>query len=939
MLSSLDAEAHVAAAATSPAANPARSAPGTARRVRPPLLSIALPPIDVDAMSPLMTAPRAEAHASLPSSRASPTPLDADRTSSAGDAAHRRSSWEKMLSADAPQTVPLATSSAITASPRFPVLHLAIHACEDEVAPLQTLYLRLFREAEERAQRQLRVREQRRAAQKPREKERCTPRPHVLSSRCEPTAGQHSASPDAPAPSANGPAQMSSGAAQMRGARSPARASAPMGATVTNSKETEAGHTGEDAACERLYRNATKQAERRERRLQALREAQEADFQANCTFHPSLSQVEEGHRERKPTRRARSHSSGAGGMARARGAEANLGDGRGALPHRAMSSSAAQRTPSRSSRQFSATQEELQAAHPRRLAELWWRTEEETRSSLHTGVPRSKASEPPCTYLEKAKSCRGLIGAGSEHFAHYVKGRQTRSTSTVGPQHCRGALAVSTPRLDSASLSDRPPQSESEPSSAPSGTFGTPQQHTPARSRVREKTTKTSDDGRAAVAPPQVFGRLFRDSDERAAVRAFIELMREKWMHTELYKPKAPSNGASAAARTHRDGQQRSSARQRPPGAQCNKDTTAAIALAVGGAAARESPPRHADTNRPFAVGYTVFDALYAEREELQWRREIRHLQVEGDAETCTFHPFVDARSRVLAEERSRRLSEGNGLAAETVRERRTRTAAGAEAKEATCCAQMHFSDPAFSQPQTERNRRRQEELLTALPHKCSGVVAECCFRPARSQATRSMTEGKRSHLQIIDDHKLAQQLIGARMSCPGNNSVTAAAAATTPLSPSAKRTPRARGMWVPTGATTWDAPPASVKDLAQSTIDRAEGYEVLRSVSPPSPQWHAGLCACIGLELAVRAAGSPVKQHRSQCSIPHGGACVYSSRDANGMPGAAAGSGTAGMHRFKAALEDNAGTVHIATAASSTYLRHLESELQTALEDCSKCV
>ncbi|CAG9580394.1 conserved hypothetical protein [Leishmania major strain Friedlin] len=718
----------------------------------------------------------------------------------------------------------------------------------------------------------------------------------------------------------------------MREARSPARVSAPMDATVANSKETEASHTGEDAACERLYRNATKQAEQRERGLQALREAQEVSFQANCTFHPSLAPVEEGHRKRKPTRRARSHSAGAGSMAGARG-------GRGTLPHRPMSSSAAQRTPSRSSRQLSVAQEDLRAAHPRRLAELRRRTEEEARSSLCTGIPRSKASEPPRTYREQKKGCRGLIGAGSEHFAHYVNGRQTPLASTVGPQHCQGALAVSTPRLGGNSLLDRPPQLESEPSSAPSGTVGTPQQHAPARSGVHEKTTKTSDNGHAAVAPPQVFGRLFRDSDERAAVRAFIELMRKKWMHTELYRSTTPSNGASAAARTHRDDQRRSSAKQRPPGAPCNKDAAAAIALAAGGAAARESPPRRTDTIRPFAVGHTVFDALYAEREELQRRRENRHLQAGSDAETCTFHPFVDARSRVLAEECSRRLSEGNGLAAETVRERRARTAAGAEAKEAACRAQVHASDPAFSQPQTERNRERQEELLTALLHKCSGDVAERRLRRARSQLTGSMTEGKRGHLQIIDNHKTAQQLIGARMTCPGTTSVTAAAAATTPLSPSVRRTPRAGRMWVPSGATTRDAAPASVKDLAQSTIDRAEGYEALRSVSPLSPQRREGLCACFGLERAVRAVGSPVEQHCSQCSIPHSGACVYSPRDANGMPGAAARSGTAGMHRFKAALEDNTGTLHIAGAASSAYLRQLESELQTALEDWSQCV
>lgn len=724
----------------------------------------------------------------------------------------------------------------------------------------------------------------------------------------------------------------------MSDARSPARVRAPMDATVTNSKKAEEGHTGEHAACERLYRNVTKQADRRERRLQALREAQEADFQAKCTFHPSLFPVEEGHRERKATRRARAHSAGAGGMTGARGAEANLGGGRGVLPHRAMSSSAAQRTPSHSSRQFSTAQEKLQAAHPCHLTEPRGRTEEETRPSLCTGVPRSKASEPPRTYLEE-KGCRGLIGAGSEHLAHYVKGRQTPSASTVGPPRCGGALAVSTSPLDSISLADRPLQSESEPSSAPSGTCGTPQQHTPARSGVHEETTMTSNDGRAAVTTPQVFGRLFRDSDERAAVREFIQLMREKWVHTELYKPKAPSNGASAVARTHHDRQRRSSVRQRLPGAPCNKDTAAAIAIAAGGTAAPESTPHHADTNRPFAVGHTVFDAFYAEREELQRWREIRHLQAESDAGTCTFHPFVDARSRVLAGERSQRLSEGNGTAPETERERRARTAAGAEAEAAACRAPAHVSCPAFSQSQTVQSRRRQEELLTALLHQCSGDVAECRFRPARSQVTGSVTEGKRSYLQIIDNHKSAQQRIGARMSCPGNTSVSVAAAATTPLSSSVKRTPRARGMWAPAGATRWDAAPASVKDPEQLTIDRAEGHEALRSVSPRSPQWNEGLCANIRLERTVGAADSPVAQHRSQCGMLHDDACVYSSCDANGMAGATAAPGPAGMHRLKAALGEDTGTVRIAGAASSAYLRQLESELQAALMDWSQCV
>ncbi|AIO01156.1 hypothetical protein LPMP_322710 [Leishmania panamensis] len=760
------------------------------------------------------------------------------------------------------------------------------------------------------------------------------------------TVGQRSASPDAPASCANGSARALLRAARTNDARSPLRIRAHVDGTAVSSKRTGADHTEEHAACERLYRNA---AERAERRLRASREAQEAEFQANCTFHPSLILVKEGHRERSTSQRARSRSAGAKGVASARGAEAGLGDGSGASLHRATGSSAVQRTPLHSWRQCLAAQAVMLATRERRLAELQRGTGEKSKPSLYPRSPRTKTREHPHTYLEE-KGYKGPINGGSKHLLHCVKGKEIPSGTVAGlssvlptgPQRGGSAPSASTPPLAGTLLADKPSQQESGSSDASPGSFTTPQRPTPVRSGVQDKrTTDHTSTNAIPEALPHVFGRLFRDSDERASARALIQLMKEHGEDTELCQSKPSRNDVPTSARALYNGQLRPSARQRSPGAPGSKDTATAIALAIGNAAASESTPQHPDVNRPFYADHTVLDALYAEPEALQQRRETRHFLTENDAEAYRHHPCLDARCPVLAEDRARRHSEANSAAAETVRGPRSWFASDAEGKEGIRGARVHFSYPTFAQRQMERDRRRQEELLTALLNEGCGDGRECRFHPALPQATEEMTERNRSYIQVIENAKLAQLLIGAGVNHSGNSLATATAGAATtapPMSLLDKRTPRARGMWASSSATAGNAALGDRENSAPSAIDSAEGYEALPSVSPPSQQWHGDLYVNTAPEYAVRAAGSPAEQHRSRRGASNDSACVHSTRDTNGRSGAGGVPRTPDMSRFEGALEGDIGALRIAATASSTYLRQLESELQDALKDQLWC-
>ncbi|KAG5471082.1 hypothetical protein CUR178_02390 [Leishmania enriettii] len=729
----LAATVHAADAATaSTPAYLARSAPGKTQRARLPLLSIALPPIDMDAMNSIMTTPKSEAPVPLPFSAASCSPFRAGGHPGSGTEAHRRSPRKKKCGAGAPHAAPLSPSPAMNSVPRVPILQLAVHATEDEVSPAHILYTRLFREAEERLQRQPRARKRRAAAQQL-QKESRAHHPHSLLSLGESTACQSVETPNADAASADKSAQVSSGAAQMRNAHAPARTSARMGDTGPRNKRTEAGHTPEAAAFERLYRNATEQVERRERRRQAQQEAQEAEFKATCTFRPSLSSVKEGFFGRCADQRVRSHSARAGGVASARGAAVGPEGGSGASPHRAKGSSVVRRTPSRSWRHFSAAQEEMQVAGKRHLGEWRRRTEEGSKPSLYAILPSSNVCEHLPTHLEKVKGSKGSADGWSERFAHFRIGMEIPATA----------------------------------------------------------------------------------------------LMREKGEYLELHNAKTARNGACASGRTPRSG-------QRPSSAPSHKDTAAAfVTLASSGAAARMTARQRADAEGPFAVSRTVFDALSTEQEELQ------------------------------------RRPEGH-------------------------------------------------------------------FRPDLSRQTEAMFDGEVSCTAIADHPTLAQQQRMSDDMCrAGHCSVPAAAAAAVSLlSPPRKRTPCAAGTRASTAAMTRDPVPVAEEDLEPFVINGAAGYETLKSVSPLLQRWHDVVYANSVHEPAMGAMGSPEQPHRSHLGAPHGSTSACSLHEVNGRTSAAGGPNAVGKPRFQGAIKENIGTVQIAGAASSAYLRQLESELHDALKD-----
>ncbi|KAG5470663.1 hypothetical protein LSCM1_01909 [Leishmania martiniquensis] len=691
-----------------------------------------------------------------------------------------------------------------------------------------------------------------------------------------------------------------------------------MGDRGSSNQRAEAGHTQESAACERLYRNAAEQAARLQRRLQVLREAQEAEFRANCTFRPSVNTAKEGFRERHTSQRVRSHSAGVMGSRRARSTTAGTGaGGGGARPRRAKSSSAVQRSPSRLRRQSLAAPEE-------------------TSPILYACVPRCVSCKHQRADQESDKGCNGTVDGLSEHLTGFMNGTQSPGTTatrfpsafTRSCQPGGGAARVSTSLPDDTSRGCRPPQSQSDPGGVPLRIFTTPQHQTQACCGAHAQNT-TGEDDTAAAALPQVPNSLSRDSDDRRAVRALIQLMGE---HEELPHAKSARNGASKWAHTPRNRQWSTSLGLRRSRALCNKDTTAAIALASGGAASPGIARQRADADRPVAVRHTVFHARCGEQEELQRRLERQQMQRKGGKEKYTFPTFSNAQGGAPVEEGAWRHTERTSAAAETGREGHPQNAADAEAKETACRAQVRFSYPAFSKRQVERDRRRTEELVALLLHERSDDVCECRFRPALSKLTEVMAEGKRHYIPLTHYPTPAQQRMGAGMCRTAKRSVTATANARTPLPFSGKRTPRARGMRASTSAVTRDREPASLEDLERFATDGPEGGGALQSGAPPLQQWHDFACASGALTPTVGATKSLEQPPYPQVGAPHASARAHSLPDVNRRAGASLGPSAVEAPRLQGATKEDMGTVHIAGTASSTYLRQLELELQDAL-------
>ncbi|KAK7201965.1 hypothetical protein NESM_000264500 [Novymonas esmeraldas] len=917
LTSSPPGEAHAAVSAAEgesralPSADVARggSGPATARRAQPPLLSVALPP----------TAAITAAEWDVRGHTAPPPPPPEAKA----DVQHP-SLTASRSSANTPSAGGITASVAAAPVNTIPVLQLPCYTCEDAIAPVRTLYTRLFHEAEEREQRHRRAAQQRHLAQQQREKEQCTFRPRVAPTResAEPAAMAHRRSS-----SARSPAKDAS-AVEEAGAREPTPAA-------------------DDATYERLYRNSTEQAERRARRLQALRDAQEAELQANCTFRPSVSPAASGRRGRSSSaRRTRLHEDETG-----REEEKDGAAGAGA-PRRATSASAARRTPSRSWKQFLTAQDEMQATQERHLAELRQRAAEESRPRLYTGVPRSKASRHLRTYLETEKGYKGPIEGWSERFASYMKTKTAQAPATATTDAPPRVNAEDHTVLDDTS----PPRTSAEP----------------RRARSNRRTT-------TAATPHPVFERLFHDGEERVAVRELLQLMRQDREHKELYQPNASrtdaaaaeSSGAAAgvatsAGRTPRGGPRRSSsssaavaaaaaaAAARTTCSATPEDTAAAIALATGGTAPLERSASHGSgTTPPPTAPLSVFDALYAEQQELQRRREVRHLQAENDAETFTFRPAVSQRSRTLAEERARRQSQSGGSAGESVRERRARAAAEAAALEAASRAQVQFSYSTFAHRQAERDRRRQEELLTVLLNERSGVVGECRFRPALSEVTEAIAGTQCNYAQLIDHPETLRHL-------DGSGATRLATAATTPSSTNGAGATGARASrdapWLPhrsslrrpngsvTAQSAGSSAPTASQNAAESVVGGEERRGVVHSASPlESQRWRGNGCVMVdAVESAAKPATAPGQQQQQQQQrSPR-------VRSHDSTPGAFtrndAGWSSGDLPRV---LDDDgtghkgtdATSMHIAGAASSTYLRQLESELQEALMDWSQCV
>ncbi|KPA84855.1 hypothetical protein ABB37_01323 [Leptomonas pyrrhocoris] len=817
----------------------------------------------------------------------------------------------------APRTSPLSKShktpakpSGTAAAPVVPTLQLSIKACEDEVTPVKTLYSRLFHEAQQREQRQAQAQQKQKAALKAEEKEQCTFRPRgadAFGRPSSPASKKRAASAGHRTQTATGPTA--------------AAAPVPPSSSRASPPPTPSHHDGapvaaeETAACERLFKNAV-QAERWARRRQQLLDAEEEEFRSTCPFHPCVSP------------RSASRQRGVSNSRRGHEAKDRLHDGgdeggrqdddsavRGASLNRSGTSP---RDQPRLWEHFLADQEERQAAHERDLEELKKRAAERNHVKLYTGVPQSKASEHLKRYLEKKKGYKGPIEGWAERFEHYMKVKQAAE----------------------AEAPTTTPQKKNSATNHADGDVA----RTPVSGRSRSRTRSKSN-GAATGRSPSVFHRLYHDSDEREAMRELISLMKEQQEQTEFFKPNAgearmtgskgnavnTSNGNGSCNLLHHQTPRRS--QPSPDQAVAARETAAAVALAAGAAGMKaqddtavDSPRQHDDPTTQ-----SIFDTLYAEKEKLQRRREIRHLQAQNSAEVFSFHPHVNARSRELAKDMARQRACGGTV--ESVRERRAREAAQAQAQEAARLAQVQFRYDSFAHRQTERDRRRQKELLRVLLQERGDDVVACRFRPAISEVSEAIVEGNKNYTQVIDDPQVTLSLMRQRASSssaskPAGHDASAlpTQAEKSPARQSAAKQAAEGGR----STSSAHAPPflTPVQALA------ADAEEADRSIDAGATvQWYDALSAPVHTQSATSSNSSDTDPHRTEHheqthSLPH---AQVGSPDAKGS--------ATGNSAQRGDVGGELGTVHIAGAASSDYLRQLESELQDALKDWSQCI
>jgi hypothetical protein len=798
--------------------------------------------------------------------------------------------------ADAPSTVATA--------PAVPMLQLPIKECKDEVTPVKTLYSRLFREAQLREQRQAQAQRKRQAAQKAEEKEACTFHPRGAEAfGTSPSAKKKRAASTEPR------SQTSAAASVSPHHTDPSPSPA---AYTPNARGEAAAQDEETTACERLYRNAV-QAERRERRLQQLREAQEEEFRTICTFHPCVL--------RSSASRQRCESNGRRSQ-----------EGEEGSVERAATSASRSRTPQRERQtqprtweHFLADQKERQAAQERHLAELKKRAAEQDHAKLYTGVPRSKASEHLKTYLEKKKGYKGPIEGWSERFEHYMKVKQAEEAESS-----KKSAAKQEKTNTSADHKDGPP-------------------HTPVSNRSCSRTRSESG-GAHSGRNSSVFHRLYHDSDEREAMRELIRMMKEQHEQTVFFKPNTGEAGAGRRGCSNNVSNGSSRTPRRPhtssDQADAAQETAAAVAVASGEAEQQHDVPAdaeghyentdpndedggHSHSRHHHETSHSIFDALYAEKESFNRRREMRHLQAQNNAEVFSFHPHLSPHSRQLAKDIARQKAQGEHM--ETVRERRAREAAQAAAQEAERRAKIQFRYNVFAQRQAERDRRREEELLHVVLHERSDDIEECRFRPSISEVTEAIVDGNKNYTQVIDDPHTARSLIRQRVascsSSPCASKSVARGISAHAVPPSVQLQRSAEGD--PSTNSTHSLPSmtpvqalAAGTDAVECSLDPATSGQFFDVFSAPINTYSG--TSSVSSEHGFRRTEQLGKQ-RSQSPVEVSYSNVKES-----------------VNQSSVKYSDVGGdldTVHIAGAASSEYLRQLEIELQDALKDWSQCI
>ncbi|KPI90091.1 hypothetical protein ABL78_0736 [Leptomonas seymouri] len=784
-----------------------------------------------------------------------------------------------------------------------PVLRLPVKECKDEVAPVKALYSRLFCEAQQRAQRLAPAQQRRRAAQRTADTQESTFNPRGSDALLR--------SPPARTPSVSTaqPTQTAATAVPLSPLPTPCHSGQLPQHTSEAVKCGSSFATGEGmTAFERLYRN-TEQTERRERRLKQLRETQEEAFRSICTFHPCVPPPRAS-RQRSVSNRRCSQEGNDGAYDGDGGSEQRNSSAVGGVASSRPGSSS--RRQHRSWKFFLSDQEECQARQERHLEALKKRAAEHDHAELYTGVPRSKVSEHLKTYLEETKGYKGPIKGWAERFEHYMKVKQAIE-----------AVPPTTPAKD---------QQNNE--SSVNRTHGSARKPASCRSRSR---TRSESNGAARGRSASVFHRLFHHSDERETMHESIRLMTEQNEQMEFFKPNSgeafmtgskggANNSSGTPQRTPRSGAVHHS-QTAPEQTDTAQETAAAVAIAAGGAGEKEqdvdasanSPQRHLNV-----TAGSIFDALYTDNGRLQLRREMRHLQTQDNAGGFSFHPQVGAHSRSLAKNLARQKTHGESV--ETVRQRRAREAAQAQAQEVARRAQLQFRYDSFAHRQAERDRKRQKDLLDIFLQGRVKEVTSCRFRPSISEVSEAIVEGNRKYTQVIDDPQVVHSLIRQR-------------APSSPVSTSARH-----------GAST---PPAQAGKLSA----RLSAGHFATEGGRPTSSTHArpdvppvqGLAA--GVEKADRSLGTgTASQWHNASAAVHTHSVSSLSSSANGLHSierdgkahspppmvdrsSPKGDATANATRHGDAV-GHVHTVNIAGAATSDYLRQLESDLQGALKE-----